>query len=271
MPDAAADRYTHGHHPSVVAQHARRTAEADAAYLLPRLRPGMRLLDVGCGPGSITLGLARAVDPGGVVGVDLEPSIVEQARQGALEAGLEQLRFEPADAYALPFEAGSFDVVHAHQVLQHLARPVEALREWRRTLRSGGLVAVRDADYGTMTHWPPSPRLDHFFELYAEVTGRNGADANAGRRLVAWATEAGFIDLEVTASTVVFATPEAVGNWGLSWAERAGHSSVATQAVEYGLATAGDLERIAEGWRDWASERDAFFMYVNVEVLGRAP
>ncbi|MEZ4502161.1 MAG: methyltransferase domain-containing protein [Dehalococcoidia bacterium] len=267
----APDRYTHGHHASVVAQHARRTAEVDAAYLLPRLRSGMRLLDVGCGPGTITVGLARAVAPGETVGVDLVPEVVEEARVRGVESGLESLRFETADAYALEFEAGSFDAVHAHQVLQHVARPVEALREWRRVLRSGGLVAVRDADYGTMTHWPPSPQLDRFFDLYREVTMRNGADANAGRRLAAWVREAGFVDIEVSATTVLFSTPEAVANWGLSWADRSLHSSVATQAVEYGLATHADLETIAEGWRAWVASADAFFMYVNVEVLGRAP
>jgi len=267
----APDRYTHGHHPSVVSQHARRTAEVDAAYLLPRLRPGMRVLDVGCGPGTITAGLARAVAPGETVGVDLVPEVVEEARARGLEAGIDTLRFETADAYALDFEAGSFDAVHAHQVLQHVARPVEALREWRRVLRPGGLVAVRDADYGTMTHWPPSPPLDRFFDLYREVTMRNGADANAGRRLAAWAREAGFVDLEVSATTVLFSTPETIANWGLSWADRSLHSSVATQAVEYGLASHADLEAIAEGWRAWVARPDAFFMYVNVEVLGRAP
>jgi ubiquinone/menaquinone biosynthesis C-methylase UbiE len=271
MTSSPADRYTHGHHPSVVSQHARRTAEVDAAYLLPRLRPGMRLLDVGCGPGSITVGLARAVAPGETVGVDLVAEVIEEARARGVEAGIESLRFETADAYALDFAGGSFDVVHAHQVLQHVARPVEALREWRRVLRSGGLVAVRDADYGTMTHWPPSPQLDRFFALYREVTMRNGADANAGRRLASWVREAGFVDLEVSATTVLFSTPEAISNWGLSWADRSLHSSVATQAVEYGLATRAELEAIAQGWRAWVASPDAFFMYVNVEVIGRAP
>ena len=263
------EQYTHGHHPSVVGQHARRTAEADAEYLLPHLRPGLRLLDVGCGPGSITTGLAQAVAPGETVGVDLAPAIVEGAR--ALHRDLATLRFEVADGYALEFAAGSFDVVHAHQVLQHLARPVAALREWRRVLRAGGLVAVRDADYGTMAPWPRSPALDRFFEVYHAVATSNGSDADAGRRLSAWATEAGYVDVEVGATVKVFATRADVENWGYSWAERTAHSSVGEHAVARDFASEAELEELSLAWRTWADAPDAFFMYVNVHVLGRAP
>ena len=263
------EAYTHGHHPSVVGQHARRTAELDADYLLARLRPGLRLLDVGCGPGSITVGLARAVAPGETVGVDVAPAIIEEAR--ALAEGTPNLRFEAADGYALPFEAASFDVVHAHQVLQHLARPADALREWRRVLRPRGLLAVRDADYGTMSPSPRSPELDRFFEVYHAVAARNGADADAGRRLAAWATEAGFVDLEVGAAVKVFATRADIENWGYSWADRTAHSSLAEQAVTYGIASRAEIEELSAAWRRWADAPDAFFMYVNVHVLGRAP
>ncbi len=128
-PDSTADRYTHGHHASVVGQHARRTAERDAAYLLPHLRPGIRLLDIGCGPGTITTGLARAVAPGEVVGIDLVPEVIESAREHLAETGLTNARFEAASVYELPYEDASFDAAHAHQVLQHLARPVDAAKE----------------------------------------------------------------------------------------------------------------------------------------------
>lgn len=262
------DRYTHGHHASVVGQHARRTAERDAAYLLPRLSSGMRLLDIGCGPGTITTGLARAVAPGEVVGLDLVPEVVAQARSHLAETGLTNVRFEEGSVYALPYPDASFDVAHAHQVLQHLGRPVDAAREALRVLRPGGVLGVRDADYATMTAWPREPQIDRWLALYHAVATQNGADADAGRRLPSWLREAGFVDLTVTATTVVFATPEDVRNWGYSWAERVVSSSLAQQAVEYGLASRDDLAEIAAGWRRWADSPDAFFMYVNVECIG---
>lgn len=265
------DRYTHGHHPSVVGQHARRTAEVDAAYLLAELAPGMALLDVGCGPGTITLGLARAVSPGECVGVDLVPEVVAEAARRAAESGVTNARFEVADTYALPFADASFDAVHAHQVLQHLTRPVAALSEMRRVLKPGGILAARDADYGTMVWWPRNDQIARFFALYHAVAARNGADADAGRRLHGWAREAGLDNLRLGGTVVMFREPDAVANWGLSWAERTEHSNVGRQAIEYGLATARGLAEMAAGWRAWAIDPEAFFMYVNVEVLARMP
>jgi ubiquinone/menaquinone biosynthesis C-methylase UbiE len=269
-PDA--DAYVHGHHESVVAQHRRRTAEEAAAFLLPRLQPGMRLLDVGCGPGTITTGLAARVAPGQVVAIDVEPGVLEDARAIARERGVDNIQFEEANVYALPYEAGSFDIAYAHQVLQHLARPVAALEELRRVLRpAGGLVAVRDADYQTMVAWPRYEAIDEWRTLYTAVAARNGGDADAGRRIPAWLAAAGFEHIEVTTSNWVFRESDDVRNWGDSWAERITHSSLAEQAVEYGLASHEDLERIADGWRTWARDPEAFFMFIHVEGIGVAP
>ena len=269
MVDTPSDRYTHGHHASVVGQHARRTAEREAAYLLPHLRPGMRLLDIGCGPGTITTGLARAVAPAEVVGVDLVPDVIESARAHLAETKLANVRFDTASVYELPFADAEFDVVHAHQVLQHLARPVAAASEAYRVLRPGGLFGVRDADYATMQAWPRLPEIDRWREVYHAVATRNGADSDAGRRLPSWLRKAGFRDLQVGATTTLFAEADGVRNWGYSWAERITQSSLAEQALEYGIATRLELEEISAGWRKWADSADAFFMYVNVEVIGR--
>src|SRR2546426_270053 len=121
------EKYTHGHAPAVVRQHALRTAEEAAAFLLPELRPGMRLLDVGCGPGSITRGLAERLAPGLVVGVDLSRETLAAARQDAADRGLTNLLYEQGSVYQLPFPDASFDVAYAHQVFQHLREPEAAL------------------------------------------------------------------------------------------------------------------------------------------------
>lgn len=266
---SSTDRYTHGHHQSVVGQHARRTAERDAAYLLPLLRPGMRLLDVGCGPGTITAGLARAVAPGETIGIDLVPDVLASAREHVAAEGLEGCTFEAGDCYALRWPGETFDAVHAHQVLQHLSRPVEALREMRRVLRPGGLVAVRDADYATMMAYPDMPEITRWRELYHAVARANEAEADAGRRLPSWLSEAGFQEIRTAATTVLFSEPEDVQNWGNSWAERVTQSNFGRHAIEYGLAAEGELQELAAAWRAWAASPQALFMYVNVECLAR--
>src|SRR4029450_12153879 len=79
------ETYQHGHHASVVSNHAKRTAEDCAGFFLPFLKPGMRLLDVGCGPGSITVGLARRVAPAETVGIDMSESVIAPARSTRCE------------------------------------------------------------------------------------------------------------------------------------------------------------------------------------------
>ena len=263
------EAYTHGHHASVVAQHGRRTAEEAAAFLLPRLRPGMRLLDAGCGPGSITVGLARHVAPGEVVGVDAEPSVLAIARERG--AGVPNLRFERASVYDLPHAADSFDAAYAHQLLQHLADPPAALRELARVVRPGGLVAVRDSDYQTMISWPRSEAIEQWRALYTEMVRRNGADANAGRRIPSWLARAGLGEIGVTTTVALMRERDEVRNWGDSWAERVTASAFAAQALDRGLATRADLERIAAGWRDWARDPEALFLFVHVEGVAVVP
>jgi SAM-dependent methyltransferase len=258
------DRYTHGHHESVLRSHTWRTAANSAGYLIPRLAAGQDLLDVGCGPGTITCDLARLVVPGRVIGVDAAPEVVARAETGQRP---DNLSFEVADVYRLPFEDASFDVVHAHQVLQHLSEPVAALREMLRVLRPGGVVAVRDSDYGGFVWAPADPLLDRWMELYHQVTRRNGADADAGRYLLGWVGAAGFATPVMTSSTWTFADPTSRRWWGGLWADRVEHSAFAEQALDYGLSDPTELAAIAGAFRRWAEVADATFITPHGEVV----
>jgi ubiquinone/menaquinone biosynthesis C-methylase UbiE len=261
------DTYTHGHHDSVLRSHRRRTAENSAAYLLPHLRPGMEVLDVGCGPGTITLDLARLVAPGRVLGIDREEGVLAEAR--ALAAQAENLAFAVADVYALDLPDASFDAVHAHQVLQHLTDPVAALAEMRRVCRPGGLVAARDADYAVFTWHPADPMLDRWLELYHAVARANDAEPDAGRYLLAWAHAAGFADVAASASAWCWSTPDERAWWSSSWRERATASAFAEQALAYGLATRGELAEIAAAFDRWAASGDAWWAILHGEILCR--
>jgi SAM-dependent methyltransferase len=261
--------YTHGHHESVLRSHTWRTAENSSAFLLPELRPGQRLLDVGCGPGTITADLALLVAPGEVVGIDAAPDVVAQAEEHARSQGVGNLRFEVADLFGLDFPDAAFDVIHVHQVLQHLVDPVADLVELRRVLDPEGVLAARDSDYGAFTWAPSDPVLDRWLELYFAVTERNGHDARIGPRLLGHAHGAGFSDVTVSSSTWTYADPESRAWWGGLWADRVRYSRFAEQAAEYGLSDAAELERIAEAWLRWADSEDAVFVITHVEILAR--
>ncbi|HEY8717220.1 methyltransferase domain-containing protein [Pengzhenrongella sp.] len=265
------DQYTLGHQESVLRSHRWRTAENSAGYLLPALYPTQRLLDVGCGPGTITVDLAARVAPGEVVGLDKSERVVALARETARAAGVTNVTFRAGDIYALPYGDASFDVVHAHQVLQHLTDPVAALRELRRVTRPGGLVAVRDADYSAMTWYPPSEGLDEWRALYQEVTAANHAQADAGRRLLSWVRDAGFDPEGIvpSAGTWCYAMPDDRAWWADLWAERSTSSDFATQAKAHGLADDVALEHLADAWRTWGTEQDGWFAVLHGEVLAR--
>ena len=144
------------------------------------------MLDVGCGPGTVTIDLARAVSSGHVTGIDISEEVIEIARRALHDSDVHNVDFEVGDVYGLSFDDKSFDVVYAHQVLQHLSKPVAALSEMRRVLRDGGLLAVRDSDYAAFSWSPDDPRLDRWMDIYQRLTRINHVDANAGRHLHAW-------------------------------------------------------------------------------------
>lgn len=262
------DTYTHGHAEPVLQSHRWRTAENSAPHLLPVLRPGLDLLDVGCGPGTITVDLAARVAPGRVLGLDLSPDPLDEARDAAARAGV-AVDFAVGDVYALDLPDDTFDVVHAHQVLQHLTDPVAALRELARVCRPGGVVAVRDVDYATFTWFPANPGLDRWLEVYYGVARANGAEPDAGRRLVAWAHAAGLRDLTATTSSWCYASPAERRWWGDSWAGRATASSFAEQAVAYGLAAPEELDELAAAWRTWRDADDGWLGMMHGELLVR--
>jgi SAM-dependent methyltransferase len=262
------EEYMHGHHSSVVSSHARRTAENSVAYLLPHLRAGMSLLDVGCGPGTITVDLAERVAPGRVAGVDTSEVALQLAREVAHRRGAE-VTFEVGDAYALNAGDAAYDVVHAHQVLHHLTRPVDAVREFGRVAGQEGLVALREVDYGGIVWWPEVPALDEWLDLFVRIGRSLGGEPSAGRRLLGWAHAAGLDVQEAGASVWSYATPEDRAWFADSWAQRATESDFARHALEGGLADRAGLERIAEGWREWAGAADGWLAMPHGEVLAR--
>ncbi len=261
------DVYSHGHHESVLRSHRWRTAENSAGYLLPYLRPADRVLDIGTGPGTITVGLAGLVPDGAVTGIDNADAAVASTRQLAAEQGLPNLTAEAGDVYALGYADGAFDVVHAHQVLQHLSDPVAALREMARVCRAGGLVAVRDADYAAMTWYPSHPGLDRWLALYQEVARANRAEPDAGRRLGSWVRQAGLRLVSSEASAWCFSRAEDVAWWSQTWAERLRASAFAAQAQHRGLSTAAELAELSAAWHAWAAHPDAWFAVLHGEVL----
>ena len=256
------ERYGPGYEARAHELMTERTAARFADYVLPHLRRGMRLLDVGCGPGAITLDLAEAVSPGETVGVDIAPVQVERARALAVERGVAGVRFEPADAYALPFPAASFDVVVATNLLQHLGDPPRALREFRRVLRPGGLAAVTDPDWTWRVFEPPDPRLEQLNELWVRAFAHNGGSPGYARTLRRLPLEAGFARAEVD--------PRLPPMPPAAYARDAGTALqlLAGTILGQGWADAAELDAIAAALATWGQRPDAQVLFVIHRAIG---
>ncbi|KAI0754803.1 UbiE family methyltransferase [Daedaleopsis nitida] len=263
--------YTHGHHASVLRSHTWRTAKNSAAYLLPYLKPNMTILDIGCGPGTITADLAvNYVPEGHVTGLDV-PGILDSAKQYASERGATNVSFTSGDAHALPFPDASFDVVHAHQVLQHVGDPVQVLHEMRRVTKPGGIVATRETDFSGMIWWPELEGMEEWREGYQKVARANGGEPDAGRRLHVWAKKAGYPadSLTLSTGTWCYYTAEERTWWSEIWAERSLSSNFAKTALENGIYTQEGLEKIAEVWRKWGADEDGWCSLVHGELISK--
>ncbi|RAH63508.1 methyltransferase-UbiE family protein [Aspergillus piperis CBS 112811] len=262
-----AQAYTNDHSPSVLQTHSWRNANNSAAYLLPHLQPNMSILDVGCGPGSITIDLARKVPLGHVVGVEYVVDPLDGARSLAASEGVTNVRFQVGDIHDLPFPDNHFDVVHAHQVLQHIADPVQAFKEMRRVVKKGGIVAVQESISSTI--YPDSEGMTAWRDLQSRIRQSKGNHMKAGSRLHVWAKEAGFSleNMKKSTGSWCFSSPDERKYWGGAMEERARSSGLATTAVREGFATQEDLEQMATAWRAWVENEDGWLGFLHGQII----
>jgi ubiquinone/menaquinone biosynthesis C-methylase UbiE len=262
--------YSHGHHKSVVQDHARRTAQDSAAFLLPHIKPGHTILDVGCGPGSITADLADLVPQGHITGGDAVQSVLDQASEYCSSRGVKNVTFQKIDANDLPFPDNSFDIVFCHQVLQHVKSPVAILKEMRRVAKPGGIVAAREADYKSFAWYPETPEIAQWADLYQKISKANGGEPNAGRFVHVWARQAGFSKEEIVPTFDIWRySGQRVQQFAESWSGRILQPGFLQTAVREEYASEDDIQNISKGWKRWSTEEDAFFAIPHGEILCR--
>lgn len=197
-------QYTLGYSSASVSFVERRRLRRDGDFFLPFLAPGMRVLDCGCGPGSLTCDIAGEVIPGEVIGLDAATSQVELARERAARLGVDNVRFQAGDVYALPFESGELDAVFSHALLEHLSDPVAAMREFHRVLKPGGTVGVRTPDWGAFLYAPETPEFLEAIRCFTDRQNANGGDVRCGHKLRGYALQAGFEQVRSHATFEVF-------------------------------------------------------------------
>ncbi len=247
---------------------AGRTADVHAAFFLPYLRAGMNLLDCGCGPGTITVGLAQAVSPGNVTGIDLEESQLELARENAAKLGLTNVKFESGSGYQLPDQDNLFDAVFSHAMLEHMHDPLAVLKEIHRVLKPGGLVGIRSVDLAATLIAPAGATLERAYDIWLKYRQHCGGDPFLGRRFRALLREAGFAKTIGSASSETWGTPQTTQSIkSVLTAEFTGPKIVET-AIQMGWADQAQMDNAASAVNDWGNHADAFMAIVWCQAVG---
>ncbi len=252
---------------------ARRTGQV-AAFLAPHLRRGMRLLDCGCGPGSITVDLAQAVAPGETIGIDVREDALAHGRALARERKIANVTFQAASVYQLPYPDRSFDAAFACAVLQHLAAPLAALKEMRRVLTPGGVIGIVDGSSTITIRYPTNPLLERWDRLRAlerEYNTGRPSDALPLRTLL---REAGFARTQASGDMATEAGPPA---GSLEETRRVAqnhlirlHGVLGELAIAQGWTTGHELEQMAEALMAWGEAPDAFYTRLAFTAIGWA-
>ena len=235
----------------------RHTVEHSAAYLLPHLKPGQLVLDFGCGPGVLSVGLARAVAPGELHGVDRRKAQVDLARAVATALGQENAQFHVADVTDLPFEDNFFDVAHGHDVLMHIPDTRAALAELKRVLKPGGVIGCRELISGSCFTYPDSGIMARAWETFEDVVATDDGHPQLGKDLKTPLLKAGFTDVRITGSLDMYTTPEDIEFVYLVTSRLLLSRDFTETAIGYGASSEELSARIRTAYDEWKSHPGA--------------
>jgi ubiquinone/menaquinone biosynthesis C-methylase UbiE len=267
---ATESSYTLGHKEGTLAQMRSRTAERCCTFFRQHVQTDSRILDCGCGPGSITVGLAQWAPDGQTVGIDLGAEQLDGARALARDLGVVNVTFRQGSIFDLPFDDDSFDVVFAQTVLYHIPDTEKALAEMKRVLRPGGLVALRDAITASIIVWPEDPLAREMYRMFSLGAQRSGGNPDVGRELGTLLHAAGFEDVFLTLG---FMQPERPEERAEHYSRVAGtiEGDLATLAVREGWSTAERLAAGAARLRGLANQPGSICVLPFGQAIGRKP
>ncbi len=258
--------YVHGYSAEHRAFLSSRTAEREAAFFLPFLKPGMRLLDCGCGMGALTTSLAQHVAPGEVIGIDRESSQIEAACVWAAEKGIANVRFDLGNIFEIPFPDAAFEAVFAYTVLEHVRDPLAALCEMRRVLKPGGVIGICDPDYEGMLQVPETPKVKELRQLMLRFSEEHASPYYA-RHQRQYLLEAGFTRTEG------FALAVGGGNSQMTPAMfqivmKPTIETIRPWIIESGLADNAQLDDLLAEGQAWSQRPDAFMALFHCAAVG---
>jgi ubiquinone/menaquinone biosynthesis C-methylase UbiE len=236
-----------------------RHASTNAAFFIRYLKPGMKILDCGCGPGSITLDFAELISPGQAVGIDIESKHIERAKALQQERNINNVDFQVADIYKLPFDDGTFDAVFVHGVVEYLKDPEQPFREMRRVLKNDGVLGARHGDWGGFLLATKNLYTKKAIAVFTQIMRKNGGNPRFGRNQHSYIRQAGFLRIILSASydcwTPTLETARQVGQCMKAYFMS---NDFVIAALRSKLIDRKSLAKIQSSFDDWGRDESIF-------------
>ena len=260
------EAYSPGYTKNLVNSYSQRKAYKEANFLIPYLKKNACILDCGCGPGNITLDLAKIVSEGKVIGIDVEQSQIKEATKRAKRQVINNVKFYQSSVYKLPFKDETFDIVFCHTLLQHLKEPIDVLKDIYRVLKPGGLVALRDDDSSSLILSPETPEMNKVLEIMKKIMIHSGGNPCVGKSYKQILSQAGFKDLKITVSCDCDSELEDTKTRGEIAKELL--TTFKKDAIKLGWVTDNEMEKLIEEAEKWGSNPYAFDAIIWCEGIG---
>lgn len=247
-----------------------RNADTYADFLIPHLDSSSRLLDLGCGEGTISLGLSRHVDS--VIGIDPLDDFTA-ARKFAESESIENVEFRIGDAYSLEFPDEHFDACICHSVIEALTEPNVALAEVYRVLKPGAVVGAASVEYGgIIMEGGGLEELEKFYGLRLNLWELQGiANPYRGRELRRLFNQAGFQNTKTTSKYISHGTDMQVREFGLARADECANGWFSKSVEKFGLASKEELNNMQMAWESWAESDSSYFAFPFCRSVGFKP
>ncbi len=228
------------------------------------LTAGQRYVEFGCGLGYVARWAARQAST--VTAIDLSEEHLQEAQRLAESDGLTNIEFLNRNIYGQGLPSDAFDISYSRWVLMHLNQPIEAMRQIRQALKPGGVMVCEEADLSAIYTEPRTFGYEEYRTLALDTGRQRGVDYEGGRKLHAWAREAGFEIVEVGAYHPHYVAGRHKGFW--SWTfEEAGRS-----LVEAGVIDADELGRLVSGMRSADGESGTLVAHARThQLIARKP
>ncbi|QYZ66896.1 MAG: hypothetical protein NV67_02325 [Gammaproteobacteria bacterium (ex Lamellibrachia satsuma)] len=255
------EKYSGGYSKHILSEFSKRSLDKEGCFFQDHIEQGNTVLDVGCGPGSLSLQIAERVGPNGYVhAVDI------QSEQFPADHN-QNIHFQQASIFDLPFEDNTFDAILAHAVLYHLSVQDLALAELKRVLKPGGLLGIRDAEFGGDVCYPSVDDLDKAWEIIEACFNVAGSDIFYGRKQASSLIKAGFDVISLSASYDVFCHSSGYNpnDYALFWQDY-----IQRHAFKVGY-TEDEIVRAQKAVLNWGNHPDAYYGRTRCEAVARKP